>query len=395
MSEDLNAKNSIDLAAARAKLAGPDAPRLWQSLEQLSETQQFQEFRDYEFPPSAGKGNDGIDRRDVLKLMAASAAIAGLSACTKLPTEKIVPYVKPPEEIIPGRPLFYATSLFDSGVATGVLVESHTGRPTKVEGNPEHPGSLGGSSLTMQAAMLQFWDPDRSQSVLHLGRVSTWDDFAADMGNRRTGFSKGAGLRILTRTVTSPTLGAQLKALLAQYPEAIWHQYEPCGADSVREGARLAFGRPVNTVYHFDQADVIVSLDADFLTRGAGHVRYARDFGARRDLAEGASSKLNRLYVAESMPTSTGGAADHRLPVRSADIDDLARQLAAATGVAVPPSSSASSKIPSAWVGAVGRDLAAHRGASIVIAGEHQPPFMHAFAGPPLMACANACTKGG
>jgi MoCo/4Fe-4S cofactor protein with predicted Tat translocation signal len=143
MSEDSNAKNSIDLAAARAKLAGAGAARMWQSLEQLSGTQKFEEFRDYEFPPSAGKGNDGIDRRDVLKLMAASAAMAGLSACTKLPTEKIVPYVKPPEEILAGRPLFYATSLFQAGVATGVLVESHTGRPTKIEGNSEHPGSLG------------------------------------------------------------------------------------------------------------------------------------------------------------------------------------------------------------------------------------------------------------
>ena len=143
MNEDSIAKNSIDLAAARAKLAGAGAPRLWQSLEELSGTKEFVEFRDHEFPPSAGKGNDDINRRDVLKLMAASAAMAGLSACTKLPTEKIVPYVRPPEEILPGRPLFYATSLFQAGVATGVLVESHTGRPTKIEGNPEHPGSLG------------------------------------------------------------------------------------------------------------------------------------------------------------------------------------------------------------------------------------------------------------
>ena len=381
MSEDLHAKHSIDLAAARAKLAGPDAPRLWQSLEELSGTAKFQEFRDYEFPPSAGKGNDEIDRRGVLKLMAASAAMAGLSACTKLPTEKIVPYVKPPEQIIPGRPLFYATSLVQSGVATGVLVESHTGRPTKIEGNSEHPGSLGGSDVFSQAAILQFWDPDRSQSVLHEGRVSTWSDFAAEMGNRRTRLTpRGGGMRLLTETVTSPTLGAQIKSLLAQFPDAKWHQYEPCGADSVREGARLAFGRPVNTVYHFDQAEVIVSLDADFLTHGAGHVRYARDFASRRDLSAGAASRLNRLYIAESMPTPTGAVADHRLPVRSADIDDLARQLAAAAGVAVPPSTSASSKIPAAWVGAVGRDLAAHRGSSIVIAGEHQPPFIHALA---------------
>ena len=148
MSEDSNAKNSIDLVAARAKLAGAGAPRLWQSLEELSGTPQSQEFHDHEFPPSAGKDNDEINRRDVLKLMAASAALAGLSACTKLPTEKIVPYVRPPEEILPGRPLFYATSLFQAGVATGVLVESHMGRPTKIEGNPEHPGSLGARTFS-------------------------------------------------------------------------------------------------------------------------------------------------------------------------------------------------------------------------------------------------------
>jgi MoCo/4Fe-4S cofactor protein with predicted Tat translocation signal len=382
MSEDFNAKNSIDLAAARAKLAGAGAPRLWQSLEELSGTPQSQEFQDHEFPPIAGKGNDEINRRDVLKLMAASAALTGLSACTKLPTEKIVPYVRPPEEILAGRPLFYATSLFQAGVATGVLVESHMGRPTKIEGNPEHPGSLGSSDIFSQASILNFWDPDRSQSVVFDGRDSTWTDFAAEMVNARTRLApnKGAGMRILTKTITSPTLGAQMRSLLAQFPEAKWHQYEVSGGDSVREGARLTFGRVVNTVYHFDQADVIVSLDADFLTCGAGHVRFARDFGSRRDLSAGPASKLNRLYVAESMPTGTGAVSDHRLPVRSADIDDLARQLAAAAGVAVPPSANASSKIPAAWVGAVSRDLAAHRGSSIVIVGEHQPPFVHALA---------------
>jgi molybdopterin-containing oxidoreductase family iron-sulfur binding subunit len=261
-----------------------------------------------------------------------------------------------------------------------MLVESHTGRPTKIEGNPEHPGSLGSSDIFNQAAILTFWDPDRSQSVIYDGRVSTWSDFAAAMSNERTRLSpRGAGLRILTKTFSSPTLGAQMKSLLAQFPDAKWHQYEVCGGDSVREGARLAFGKPVNTVYRFDQADVIVSLDADFLTCGAGHVRYAREFASRRDLSAGPDSKLNRLYVAESMPTSTGSVSDHRLAVRSADIDDLARQLAAGVGVAVPPSANSNAK-NSAWVGAVGRDLAAHRGSSIVIAGEHQPPFVHALA---------------
>jgi molybdopterin-containing oxidoreductase family iron-sulfur binding subunit len=384
MNQDSSPKNSIDLDLARTKLAGAGGRRLWQSLEELSETPQYRDFLENEFPGNAGsaeKDADAINRRDVLKLMAASAAMAGLSACTKLPTEKIVPYVHPPEQIVAGRPLFYATSMPQAGVATGLLVESHMGRPTKIEGNPEHPGSLGATDIFAQASILTLYDPDRSQTVMYEGRVTSWADFAAAMGNARTRLSmKGAGMCLLTKTITSPTLGAQIKNLLAQYPEAKWHQYEPCGGDSAREGARLAFGKPVNTVYHFDQADVIVSLDADFLSTGPGHVRYARDFASRRDLSAGPSSMLNRLYVAESMTTNTGAVSDHRLPLRSADIDDLARQLAVLAGISVPPSANASSKIRSEWVSAVWRDLAAHRGSSLVIAGEHQPAFVHALA---------------
>jgi len=383
MNEDQTLRESIDLDAARVKLAGPDAPRFWQSIDELSNTKSFRNFLENEFPANTeiDRKTFSLERRDVLKLMAASAALAGMSACTKLPPEKIVPYAHPPEEIIPGRPLFYATSFPQHGVSAGVLVESNMGRPTKIEGNSEHPGSRGGTDVFTQASILALYDPDRSQSVLNEGRVSTWSDFAARISNARTGLlaTKGAGLRILTGTVTSPTLGSQIHALLSQFPSAKWHQWEPCNGDSAREGARMAFGRPVNTVYHFEQADVVVSLDADFLTVGPGHARYARDFASRRDLADGAASKLNRLYVAESMPTSTGASADHRLPLRSSEIDDLARQLAAAVGVAVPPSANASSKIPSGWVAAVARDLAAHRGSSIVIAGEQQPPFIHAL----------------
>jgi MoCo/4Fe-4S cofactor protein with predicted Tat translocation signal len=383
MNDDSMPNQSTDLARARAKLAGPDAPRFWQSIEELADTKSFRNFLENEFPANADSDRKSfsVDRRDVLKLMAASATMAGLSACTKLPPEKIVPYVHPPEEVIPGRPLFYATSFPDHGVSAGVLVESHMGRPTKIEGNPEHPGSLGGTNLFMQGSILSLYDPDRSQSVIWEGRVSTWVDFAAAIGNARTRFlPTGAGVRILTGTVTSPTLAAQIGSLLKQFPQARWHQWEPSGEHGAREGARLAFGHPVNTTYHFNQADVIVSLDADFLVHGAGHVRYARDFASRRDLSAGPSSALNRLYVAESMATSTGAVADHRLPLRSSDIDDLARQLAAAVGVAVPPSTNASAKIPAGWVGAVSRDLLAHKGSSLVIAGESQPPFVHALA---------------
>ena len=326
-------------------------------------------------------GKDGIDRRDLLKLVAVGAATAGLSACTILPKEEIVPYVRQPEDIIPGKPLFYATSMTHQGVATGLLVESHMGRPTKIEGNPEHPGSLGGTDVFLQASVLDLYDPNRSQTVLHDGRISSWDAFVAEMGNQRAALAnKGTGLHILTETVISPTLGAQLQKLLKQFPEAKWHQYEPCGGDSAREGSRLAFGRPLNTVYRMDQANVIVSLDADFLVSGPGHVRYTREFASRRTI-EGTSANLNRLYVAESMPTSTGAMADHRLRVRSSEVEGLARQLAAAIGISLAGGTAAGqSSIPQHWVQAVARDLTKNRGASLVIAGETQPPIVHALA---------------
>ena len=381
MSQELDPKNSVDLAKARASVASGGEKRLWQSLEQLSDTREYRNFLENEFPANSQE-NTGINRRDALKWMAASAAMAGLSACTKLPTEKIVPYVHPPEQIIPGKPLFYATSINHGGAATGLLVESHMGRPTNVQGNPEHPGSLGSSDLFAQASILNLYDPDRSQSVIHDGRISTWGEFEAAVRNLRAQVApKGTGLRILTETVFSPTLAAQLHSLLQQFPDAKWHQYEPCSGDGVREGTRLAFGKPVNPVYRIDQADVIVSLDSDFLTQGAGHVRYARDFSTRRDLAQGPSSKINRLYVVEPMPTSTGTTADHRLPIRATDVPAFARQLAVAVGLTVPAGSDQPVlKIPANWIKAAAADLTAHRGACLVVPGEYQPPIVHALA---------------
>ena len=325
--------------------------------------------------------SDRLDRRDMLKIMAASAAMAGLSACTKLPTEHIVPYVRQPEEIIPGKPLFYATSMTLQGVATGLLVESHMGRPTKIEGNPEHPGSLGGTDVFLQASVLGLYDPDRSQTVIYDGHLSSWEAFVAQMGDLRAGLApKGTGVRILTETVTSPTLGAQIQKLQKQFPDAKWHQYEPCSGDSAREGARLAFGRPVNAVYKVDQANVIVALDSDILVSGPGHVRYTREFASRRNI-EGTSANLNRLYTAESMPTSTGAMADHRLRVRSSEVEGLARRLAAAIGIAIPGGTGGEQQaVPESWVQAVARDLTKNRGASLVIAGETQPPIVHALA---------------
>ena len=372
----------IDLAAIRQRLAGRTGQEYWRSLEELAQTEDFQWCLENEFPRQAGGFRSAVDRRQFLQLMGASLALAGLSACTQQPTENIVPYVRQPEEIVPGRPLFFATALPLSGVASGVLVESHMGRPTKVEGNPEHPASLGATDAFAQASVLTLYDPDRSQVITNVGEIRPWAAFVAAIrgaleAQREQG---GSGLRILTETITSPTLADQLRQLQTAFPAAQWHQYEPVHRDDAIAGVRAAFGEDVDMRYHFDQADVILSLDADFLSCGPGHLRYVREFTAKRRVQgeHGEQGGMNRLYAVESTPTNTGGMADHRLPLRASQIEDCARAVANALGLAVrtPAGLEAHGK----WIAALVRDLQKHHGSSIVIAGEEQPPAVHALA---------------
>ena len=369
----------VDVSALRKPAGNGETPRFWRGLDELADTPEFRDHKENEFPHGANDPDAKLDRRDLLKVMAASAAFAGLSGCTKLPTQKIVPYVRQPEEIIPGKPLFYATAVTLGGVATGVLVESHMARPTKVEGNPDHPGSLGATDAFSQASILSLYDPDRSQAEIHDGRIGSLAEFqnelsaalAAEKG------SGGSGVRLLTPTITSPTLGDQISTFLKAYPSAKWVQYESVTRDNVREGAKLAFGEYVNTVHRVDQADVIVTLDSDFLTSGPGSIRYAREF-ARKRRVEGPESKMNRLYAVESTPTSTGAMADHRLRMRASDVEDFARILGRSLGVDVHPPS-ATPTVPSGWIEALVRDLKQHAGTSLVVAGDHQPANVHAI----------------
>jgi len=364
--------------------------RLWRSMEELAGTAETRDALHNEFLRELPVEGNGISRREVLRLMGASAALAGLTACTKLPTQKIVPYVRAPEEFIPGKPLFYSTAMTLGGFATGLLVESHLGRPTKVEGNPDHPASLGAADIFAQASVLTLYDPDRSQAVIHEGRLGRWSDFLAAMKNARDAHlaSKGAGLRILTETITSPTLASQLRAILTEFPLAKWHQYEPVGRDSAREGARLAFDEYVNPVYRFDRADVVLSLDADFLCSGPGSVRYARDFSNRRRIT-GVESGMNRLYVVETMPSNTGAMADHRLPLRASEIEVFARALAETLGMKAG-GQNALPQAATGWMAPLARDLQAHKGSSIVVAGDQQPPLVHALAHGMNQALGNA-----
>jgi MoCo/4Fe-4S cofactor protein with predicted Tat translocation signal len=371
-------KGKLDLDSLRAqineandneKISGPE---YWRSLEELAGSPAFQEALHREFPKGASEWVDSVSRRGFLKVMGASMALAGMTGCVRLPLEPIVPYVRQPEDVIPGRPQFYATAMTLGGYASPLLVESHMGRPTKIEGNDRHPASLGGTDIFAQAHILGLYDPDRSQSVVSMGDQRSWQSFLTAIRGPLTAQKalQGAGIRILTPTISSPTLADQLRGFLKIYPQAKWHVYEPVNRDNVLEGAKLAFGQPVETRYDFEKADAIVSLDADFLYAGfPGNVRYIRDFAKRRN----PDGNMNRLYVIESTPTTTGAKADHRIPCNATDVSFVARAFLN------PPTDSAARESVRDIL-TIAEDLGNHHGASIVIAGEHQPAEAHGLA---------------
>src|SRR5439155_7350547 len=366
-------KNKLDLETARSHLAETQGPEYWRSLEELAGSPEFQEMLHREFPKGASEWLDSVSRRGFLKLMGASLAMAGMTACTKQPLEPIVPYVRQPEEVIPGRPMFYASAFTLSGYASPILVESQLYRPTKIEGNEQHPASLGGTDIFAQTSILGMYDPDRSQTITYLGDVRTWRDFLNAIHGPLSAQKavQGAGIRILTQTVSSPTLADQLRSLLKIYPQAKWHVYEPINRDNALEGAKLAFGQPVETQYKFENADVILSLDADFLYAGfPGFTRYARDFAKRRNPDVG---NMNRLYVVESTMSSTGAKADHRLPLRATEIETFVPTLFTSEPAGYRPSLSSVTEEQLKFAANVGRDLANHRGSCVVIPGDHQP----------------------
>ena len=369
-----------DIEGLRVKLEGTRGREYWRSLESLAETPEFKEFLHREFPQNASEWLDPVGRRGFLKLMGASLALAGVSACTRQPDEEIVPYVRQPEEEVPGKPLFYATAMPMNGTGLGLLVESHEGRPTKVEGNPDHPSSRGATDIYAQASILGLYDPDRSRNLTNLGDIFPFSAFSTAIRGplQAQEAGQGAGIRILTETVASPTLAAQMREFLAEYPQAKWIQWEPVGRHNARAGSQLAFGDYVDAQYAIEKADVILSLDSDFLCTGASGVRHSRAFASRRRL-EGDQAQLNRLYAVESDATNTGSRADHRLPLKASEIEAFARAVASRVGVTgagtvQPPQAAAR------WIDPLVRDLQASRGRSLVIAGDGQPAIVHALA---------------
>jgi molybdopterin-containing oxidoreductase family iron-sulfur binding subunit len=309
--------------------------------------------------------------------MAASMALAGVQGCSQAPPETILPYVRQPEQITPGLPLYFATAVPAVDGALGVVATSHMGRPTKLEGNKLHPASLGATSAQAQASVLTLYDPDRSQTVVRLGVISTWSEFLGAVRTAIESSGDGTGLRILSSSITSPTTARQRAALLAAHPAAVWHQWDAVGRDNARRGAEMAFGQDVCPIYRLETADRLLAIDADFLSQGGAAVRYARDFMSRR----GAESQgdANRLYVVESAYSPTGAAADHRLPLAPSDIDAFMQKLAARLGVA-GVSSDKSLGDGDKWLEAVASDLESSPGRSVVFVGDHLPARTHALA---------------
>ncbi len=373
-------KGKLDLDSLREQINEANekaGPEYWRSLEELAGSPAFQEALHREFPKGASEWVDSVSRRGFLKVMGASMALAGMTGCVRLPLEPIVPYVRQPEDVIPGRPQFYATAMTLGGYASPLLVESHLGRPTKIEGNDKHPASLGGTDIFAQAHILGLYDPDRSQSVVSMGDQRSWQSFLTAIRGPLTAQKalQGSGIRILTPTISSPTLADQLRNFLKIYPQAKWHVYEPVNRDNVLEGAKLAFGQPVETRYDFEKADVIVSLDADFLYAGfPGNVRYIRDFAKRRN----PDGKMNRLYVIESTPTTTGAKADHRLPMAASEIGDFARLLGSLVGIETELNGAMGEA--GKFFRALSEEFHSHQGSCVVVVGDHQPPAVHAIA---------------
>ena len=349
-------------------------PAQWKSLDEVEggDRDPFMEFIRREYPSQAHRLADPPERREFLKLMGASLALAGVGAgCTRQPKETILPYAKSPESAIPGKPRFFATSMPWPTGAIGILVESHEGRPTKIEGNPDHPASLGATDAITQASILGLYDPDRAKSIQYRGRIRTWEEFLVALKDAMTAQAtkQGAGLRILTGAATSPTLEAQIADLLAKYPNAKRHVWEPALSES--ELGAMAVGRHVR----FDRASVVVSLGADFLGGGPDSARSTRDFIQRRKAREGAGGP-SRLYVAETAVSLTGALADHRLALKASEIPALARDLERRLRrekTSEQPLLTARER----WIEAVAKDLETHSTESIVVVGKTLPASAH------------------
>jgi MoCo/4Fe-4S cofactor protein with predicted Tat translocation signal len=355
-----------------------DGGQQWSSLQQLTDDSEFQKWLHQEFAPGSSEFSDPLARRQFIRLMGASLALIGLGACTRPPQQKIVTYLEQPENLVSGRPLFFATAIPFNGSAVGVLVESNEGRPTKIEGNPAHPLSLGATSIFEQASLLTLYDPDRSKTLMHENQIETWESFvSAWLKEQEQQLREGGrSLRFLIDSITSPTALWQIGQLQKRFPEAKWHQWEPISRTTITEGYRPILGETVEPEFQLSLADVIVVFDSDFLFDSPFGLVDTRAFAKRRNYEGSEFSNPNQLYVAEPSPTITGSMAEERLAISGRDIGKAVGWLASRLGLREANAAPEETALKS-WVDQCAAKLQANRGRSLVIAGLRQPPIVH------------------
>lgn len=373
----------LDLQAFQAQmeaLKGKRSKAYWRGLEELAETPEFEEVLQREFPRGAAEWLDPMSRRNFLKLMGASLALAGVTGCTRQADETIMPYTNLPENVTPGLPQYYASAMPHAGLGYGLVVKSHMGRPIKIEGNPQHPISQGSTDIFAQGTLLNLYDPERSQVVLREGAESSWQAFEDWFGTQAAELraNGGSGLGILLEPFSSQLLTSQVEQLLDMLPNARIYQYSPLNRDNAHIASLRAFGEATAIRYNFADADVVLALDADFLNSGPGWQRNARDYIQRRRIWEG---ELNRLYVVEGTATTTGSMADHRLAVRPSAVEAMTRLIAQRLGLDVAQSDGLElTEQQTQFIDALVADLQANAGSSLVLVGDEQPPAVHMLA---------------
>jgi MoCo/4Fe-4S cofactor protein with predicted Tat translocation signal len=364
--------------------AAPE-PRYWRSIEERNGSAAVALAAKGEFPPGASEP-DAVSRRGFMQLLGTSAAFATVGAACRKPPDKIVPFVRRPEEVTPGNPLHFASAFELEGFASGLLVESHEGHPTKVEGNPDHPETLGATTAFEQALILGLYDDDRAKQLRSGGEPAAWRTLLGDLAvlSEKLAANKGAGLRFLVEPSASPLVADLRRRITERFPQAKFVSYTSVASDGASEGTRLAFGKPLMPRHHLDKAQVVLALDTDFLGEGPEQTRLTREFAGRRQ----PGPTMNRLYAVEPAMTITGAMADHRLRVRSGDVGSFAAALAAELGKNVPAlaplatlprGGERSGDIDAKWVAALARDLDRSRGQCVVLAGRRQPASVHAL----------------
>ncbi len=362
----------------RRRLATSSGKRFWRSLEELADSDDFRLHVEAEFP-SVAPLLTAASRRDVLRVMGASLGLAGLTGCGLPEQEKSVPYVNAPEFQVPGEPRYYATATLLNGYAFPVIVRTIDGRPIKVEGNPDHPISRGTADTFAQAAVLGLYDPDRSSATTHYGRIASWNAFQLALVQKATAMAerRGEGLALLTGAVTSPTSIRQIHELRSRFPALRWYVDEPVGNSRRYAATTLAFGEPLEVRYRLDRADVVLSLDDDFLGPGPAQILHARQWVERRRTMVN-DGQLPDLHVLESTPSLTGSRAGSRVPASTTEITNFALALAQEFGLG-PTGAPDLPLAQRAHLTHVSEELKRAGRAGLVLTGAHLPADIQAL----------------